>query len=119
MPYRNLTLEELSHANALLKSIRDQLHTLAGHEKPLLFAYRRKIAKELSYDERGKPAHRKLLKALKRGKQNGLCALCAEPLADKYMILDRLEGMGEYIESNTRLVCVSCDTKVQHERGYR
>jgi hypothetical protein len=37
----------------------------------LLFAYRRKIVKELGYDERGKPGVRAKLKALKWGQQGG------------------------------------------------
>jgi hypothetical protein len=35
--------------------------------------YRRKIAKKLVYDERGKPGARGKLKALKWGQQNGKC----------------------------------------------
>ena len=55
MTNRRLTTDELQKANAVLKDIRAQLLLLAGEESDLLFAYRRKIAKELIYDERGKP----------------------------------------------------------------
>jgi hypothetical protein len=47
MPNRNLTLDELELARALLKDIRERLTALAAGDSELLFAYRRKIAKEL------------------------------------------------------------------------
>ena len=52
MPNRNLTPDELERANELLADIREQLTKLAVGDPLLLFAYRRKIAKELGYDER-------------------------------------------------------------------
>jgi len=55
----------------------------------LRFAYRRKIMKELGYDERGKPGERAKLKALKWGQQSGKCAHCGEELPIKYSELDR------------------------------
>ncbi len=48
-----------------------------SHGDPeLLFAYRRKLFKELTYDERSKPSVRRRLKAIKRAEQHGLCAVC-------------------------------------------
>ena len=73
MPNRNLNAVELEQANELLRDIRDRLTALAGNDPLLLFAYRRKIVKELGYDERGKPGARGKLKALKWGQQNGKC----------------------------------------------
>jgi UTP:GlnB (protein PII) uridylyltransferase len=67
MPNRNLSADELKRANELLADIRARLISLAGADPLLLFAYRRKIAKELGYDERGKPGSRGKLKALKWG----------------------------------------------------
>jgi hypothetical protein len=55
----------------------------------LLFAYRRKIAKELGYDERGKLGTRKQLKALKWRQQQGKCAHCQQGLPLSYSELDR------------------------------
>lgn len=52
MPNRNLTPDELKLANELLAGIRERLIKLAGNDPQLLFAYRRKVSKELSYDER-------------------------------------------------------------------
>jgi UTP:GlnB (protein PII) uridylyltransferase len=65
MPNRNLTSDELKRANELLADIRERLTGLAAGDPLLLFAYRRKVAKELQYDERGKPGHRGKLKAMK------------------------------------------------------
>lgn len=74
MPNRNLNLDELKRADELLADIRERLIGLACGDPLLLFAYRRKIAKELGYDERGKPGARKQLKALKWARQKGKCA---------------------------------------------
>jgi hypothetical protein len=68
MPNRNLTPDELKEANVLLAEIRERLVALAGDDRALLFAYRRKVTKELGYDERSKPGVRSKLKAL-----NGDC----------------------------------------------
>ena len=62
MANRQLTPEELEQANALLDDIRSKLVALSAGEKDLLFAYRRKIFKELTYDERSKPMVRRKLK---------------------------------------------------------
>jgi hypothetical protein len=119
MANRNLSRDELVRASTLLNEIRARLADLAGGDAALLFAYRRKIAKELGYDERGKPTQRKLLKAQKMGEQNGLCPICSKPLPEKNAVLDRLDGMGGYTPENTRLIHSDCDTRVQSERGYR
>jgi hypothetical protein len=49
MPNRNLTAEELKKANELLSEITRRMHEVADGNPELLFAYRRKIAKELTY----------------------------------------------------------------------
>ena len=119
MPNRNLTQDELERASSLLHEIRARLMELAGTDNALLFAYRRKIQKELSYDERGKPGHRKAIKVYKMGEQNGNCAICNMPLPEKYAVLDRLDAMPGYTRENTRLIHAECDTSVQAERGYK
>ena len=76
MANRQLTPEELKHANALLDEIRIRLETLSAGDKNLLFAYRRKIFKELTYDERSKPmARRKLKEQNMEGTARALCNL--------------------------------------------
>ncbi|HEY5046590.1 MAG TPA: hypothetical protein VII49_01045 [Rhizomicrobium sp.] len=119
MPNRNLTADELAKANALLNDIRSRLVALAGQDAALLFASRRKIQKELSYDERGKPGHRRAVKAFKKGEQHGKCAICEKPLPEKYAVLDRLDAILGYTRENTRVIHAECDTTVQAERGYK
>ena len=57
MPNRTLSPNELLNANALLVEVRARLKALAGGNSALLFAYRRKIYKELTYDERTPRIH--------------------------------------------------------------
>lgn len=118
MPNRTLNEEELHQANELLTEIKDRLKTLSGDDSELLFAFRRKIAKQLSYEERSGPMVRRKLKIQKRIEQNNLCAVCQISLPDKYAILDRYVASQGYIAENTRLICELCDRKIQAERGY-
>jgi UTP:GlnB (protein PII) uridylyltransferase len=118
MPNRTLMTDELEKANALLRDIRARLHRLAGEDAAWLFAYRRKIAKELGYDERGKPMMRKLLQLNKRIPQKGLCAECQKELPKRGAELDRINAMDGYTEANTRLVHHECHVKSQEEKGY-
>jgi len=119
MPNRMLKPAELDRARALLVEIREQLVALAGEDAELLFAYRRKIAKELIYDERSPPMVRRRLKAQKRLDQEGQCARCREPLPEQYVVLDRIEAARGYTTANTRLICEKCDREIQEERRYK
>lgn len=118
MPNRNLTPEELRCANELLADIRERLTKLAAGDSPLLFAYRRKISKELSYDERGKPGARRQLKALKWGLQGRKCAHCGEEMPLKNSELDRKSAADSYTEENTELVHHHCHQERQAAKGY-
>jgi UTP:GlnB (protein PII) uridylyltransferase len=118
MPNRQLTKDELEKANVLLAEVRTKLASLSGGNKDLLFAYRRKIFKELTYDERDKPMVRRKLKDQKWKEQRGLCAICGESLPEKYTVLDRLRAMDGYTRENTRLIHQSCDIKYQESKGY-
>lgn len=91
---------------------------LSGGDKELLFAYRRKIAKELHYDERGKPGQRKNLKLLKWGLQNRKCAHCGDELPLKYSELDRKNAVDGYTEENTELVHAKCRQERQAAKNY-
>lgn len=119
MGNRRLSADELQEAEALLEQVRTMLMQLAGTDDELHWALRRKVYKELVYDERGKPMHRRRLKRQKREQQGGLCAECEQPLPARYAVLDRHQAMRGYTVENTRLLCVECDTRVQGERGYR
>jgi UTP:GlnB (protein PII) uridylyltransferase len=118
MPNRRLTTDELQKANHLLQDIRVLLNGLAGEDFALLFAYRRKIAKELGYDERGKPMMRKVLKLNKMIAQKGLCAECQNELPKRGAELDRINAMDGYTEENTRLVHHECHVKSQEGKGF-
>lgn len=72
MPKRRVKLEELVFANVMLFEIRARLIALNNGDRELQFVYRRKIFKELSYDERNKPAVRRKLKNLKRQEQHNI-----------------------------------------------
>jgi hypothetical protein len=119
MPNRQLTAEERdSLATPLLSDVRARLLTLAGDDEALHWALRRKVYKELTYDERGSPMYRRALKAKKRKAQDGLCNVCREALPDRGAHLDRFEAMKGYTEENTQLLCPRCDTGKQRAKGY-
>ncbi|MGH9711026.1 MAG: hypothetical protein ACRD37_10825 [Candidatus Acidiferrales bacterium] len=118
MPNRNLNPEELKRANELLTYIRTRLIELANGDPLLLFAYRRKIFKELGYDERGKPGDRRELKALKWGQQTGKCAHCGKDLPLRYSELDRKEAAPGYTVENTELVHKECHIARQAAKRY-
>jgi hypothetical protein len=118
MPNRVLNAEELVLANELLAEIRGRLQALSRDDPELLFAFRRKLFKELSYDERSAPSARRKLKALKRTEQSGVCPLCQKALPASYVVLDRIRAVDGYTAQNTRLICQECDIAVQRSRGY-
>ena len=118
MPNRMLTEDEIEKARKLLTSIRKRLDVLSGGDRELLFAYRRKIYKELMYDERSKPMARRALKKRKRLEQDGLCAICRKPLPESYCVLDRLNACDGYTDENTRLVHQDCDVAAQRSKQY-
>ena len=119
MPNRNLTTAELRDLFApLFADVRAKLDAASGGDDQLLWALRRKLSKELSYLERGKPMERKALKLAKRVEQHGLCAICGQPLPEQGAVLDRKEAMAGYTLENTRLVHHECDRRVQAVRGF-
>ncbi len=102
----------------LLKRVLTDLEESSAGDPQLLWAMRRKLAKELMHLERSTPAARNKLKALKRQSQKGLCALCGESMPQKHSELDRFEAYLGYTESNTRLVHHDCHIKDQAKKGY-
>jgi len=101
-----------------MADVRARLVELSAGDPNLLFALRRKLAKELSYDERGTPAERAKLKAFKRGEQDNKCARCGSELPEENVDLDRIEAMKGYTRENTRLLCKECHYTQQKERGF-
>jgi len=115
---RTLDKAELESANELLDRIRRDIDMLADNDPELRFAYNRKISKMLTYDERSGPMVRRKVKAEKRRAQNGLCAICACQLPEKYTVIDRIRAADGYTFENTRVLCEPCDRQVQSDRGY-
>jgi hypothetical protein len=114
-----LTKEQRTELFApLFKRVVDDLQTLSNGDARLMWALRRKLAKELVYIERSTPAARNKLKTLMWSKQNGLCAICRGPMPQKNSELDRTEAFLGYIESNVRLVHHECHIKDQAGKGY-
>lgn len=118
MPNLRLSKTEIEEARLLLTMVRTSLGQLAGDDHELLFALRRKVYKELVYDERSKPAVRRKLKDLKRQQQGGLCSKCSQQLPLKYCILDRFVASSGYTVENTQLICSACDVSIQQSRTY-
>ena len=119
MPNPILTAEQrLTLFQPLFASVLERLDELSAGDPNLLFALRRKLAKELQYQERGTPQHRGLLKSAKRAEQRGLCAICNESLPEKDTILDRMHAPEGYTAANTRLICRKCDYASQLAKNF-
>lgn len=118
MPNRNLDPDELKRANLLLDEIRTKIDALASGDSLLKFAYRRKIYKELVYDERGKPMARRQLKLLKWGLQKGKCAHCDLDMELAYSELDRQNAVEGYSLENTELIHANCHRIRQAAKAY-
>jgi hypothetical protein len=119
MTNRRLSKEELVKANDLLASVRARLAELSAGDRELRFAYNRKIAKELTYDERGKPIERRKVKREKWEEQGRKCAECGKDLAFAYSVADRLNAVDRYTKGNVRLIHAECDYKAQAAKGYK
>jgi RNA polymerase-binding transcription factor DksA len=118
MPNRRLTEVEVQKANDLLAQIRNKINELASDDPELRFAYRRRLIVKLTHDERGTPAQRNKLKALKRIEQKGICLECGEALPDKYVELDRRHASLGYTIENTRLIHHNCHIADQAKKSY-
>ncbi len=103
----------------LLQQVRSSLIQASAGDARLHWALRRKLAKELGYDERDKPAKRKRLKRRKLRLQDGKCHNCGLDLPQRGAVLDRLDAMKGYTLENTRLLCPRCDLELQASRGYK
>jgi len=119
MPNPQLTKEQREQIFApLFERIKADLNLITQGDERLLWALRRKLAKELVYLERSTPAARNRLKAQKWTEQEGLCALCCKQMAMNGSELDRTEAFLGYIPSNVRLVHHDCHIKDQASKGY-
>ncbi len=120
MPNRQLDEQERKKAGELLGRIRSELKLLSGGDQNLLFAYRRNIYKQLTYDERGTPTQRRIIKAQKLIQQNYKCANpdCNKDLRGIESDLHRFEAAPGYTLENTELLCHPCHRKQQADQGF-
>jgi len=118
MPNRKLTDGELVLARKVLTHIRKRLDALSAGDPLLLFAYRRKVAKELMHDERKKPGDRRKLKKIMWEVQGGKCAHCSKDMPLKRSELDRKEAATGYVRENVELVHADCHHERQEAKGY-
>ena len=118
MPNHRLSSVQLEIARSLLREVRARITDISGGDTVLEFAYRRKVYKELTHDERSRPMVRRKLKALKMSEQCGLCAICKEPRPERGAVLDRVRAVDGYVSRNTRLVHAACDVDQQASKGY-
>jgi ribosomal protein L37AE/L43A len=73
---------------------------------------------ELTYKERTGMNERRKLKKMKRLAQFNKFPECSGLLPVRYCVLDRIEVKAGYTEANTRLLCPSCDRRIQEERNF-
>ena len=119
MPNPRLTDDQRETLFApLITKVRELMRDASDGDMSLYWALRRKLYKELSYDERGTPSHRKALKKRLRKLQNGLCPHCNNPLPESGAVNDRVDAIGGYTDDNVLLVCPDCDIYIQQSRGY-
>ena len=102
----------------LFEKLLADLALVSQGDPRLLWALRRKLAKELTYLERSTPAVRTKLKAMKWQEQKGVCSICGESMPQKGCELDRTEAYLGYVASNVRLVHHDCHVKDQASKGY-
>ena len=119
MPNPRLTTEQLiTLFQPLFEKIQSEIEKLSDGDPKVLWALRRKIAKELVYLERGRPAERRKLQNRKYSQQDGRCAICKEKLPERGGELDRFEAYFGYTAENTRLVCHDCHVADQKAKNY-
>jgi hypothetical protein len=117
---RKLSTEELTTVfRPILDRVRSILQRASDGDPEFHWALRRKLAKELVYDEREKPAKRKRLKRQKRRQQGDKCQKCGLDLPQRGAVLDRFDAMKGYTLENTHLLCPGCDSELQVSRGYK
>lgn len=119
MPNRLLTKEEAAQADEMLARVKGMVEEVAAGDPVLVFAHRRRLWIRLMIWERGTAAERTKLKARKWEQQDGLCAICGEPMPQKGSELDRADPVLGYTAENTRLVHHVCHRSDQEAKGFR
>lgn len=119
MPNPRLTAQQRDELfKPLFENVTAELHRLSNGDPKVLWALRRKLAKELIYLERGRPVDRRKLQNQKFTDQQGLCAICGKPLPERGAELDRFDAFMGYTTANTRLVHHECHVEDQKRKNY-
>ncbi|ADW70783.1 hypothetical protein [Granulicella tundricola] len=113
----SLTEAQREKVLPILAAVRTALQEAAEGDLDVLHQMRRYVGKRLEFDERGTPTQRRKLHELKWKSQQGICALCPEPLPERGAELDRLVATAGYTEENTRLVHHACHLKITRAQG--
>jgi DNA repair exonuclease SbcCD ATPase subunit len=103
----------------LYASVTKSLEQLSAGDTDVLFALRRKLFKELSYQERGSPMLRGKIKQQRRKIQSNICPVCNKTLPENHAHLHRLEAKIGYTVENTQLVHSKCHISGQELLGYK
>ena len=104
-----LNPQQTADADALFTRLKADLLALSGGDEDLLFNFRRKMYKELMYDERGTPLARQRLKKATWKLQEGKCAVCGKELAFEGSELERIYAPKGFVEGNVKVVHHECN----------
>jgi len=102
----------------LFQRVVEDLKRTAGGDPKVMWAMRRKLAKELVYLERGTPMLRRKLQIQKMKEQQRRCAICGKALPERNAELDRFDAYLGYTPENTRLVHHDCHVEDQKKKNY-
>lgn len=118
----NPTLNEKQrkkYFDPLFRLIKKRIKNLAVHNPDVAWALQRKLWKEISYLERGKPCARKKLKWQKWKSQGRKCSFCRKGLLLPNSILDRFKATKGYTSKNARVIHSKCDRALQKKRKFK
>ena len=119
MANRTLTPAERAIAKKVFDSIEKKLANLAGKDKNLIFAFRRKISRSLIEKEKGTVAEHNRLKKEKWSENNGRCEYGKHKMPTlRGAVLHRHEAMRGYTARNTILICPKCHDEIHTKVGY-
>jgi hypothetical protein len=113
-----LNEEQRKIAMEIVAGVSARLHALAAGDESLLFAYIRKVSKQLVYLERDSPSKRKRVKKKVWKSQHELCAECKQPLELRYSIADRIDAVKRYIPENLEIIHDACNRARLERKGY-
>lgn len=115
MANRTLNEQQVKVAMEIVADVTARIHELAGGDEALMFAFVRKVSKELVYLERESPSKRKRVKRKVWKLQGEKCAECGNPLGFRYSVADRRDAVKGYVVGNLEIIHAECD-RIRKER---